>query len=90
MGLADLASLIFAVGFVMMIAGILVLIFSAVRQCWREGRVEGGAVLIVGPLPLVLGTSTRVAKALLLLTITLTLVVLLMFVVLNYSLGVSR
>ncbi|MEM4411254.1 MAG: DUF131 domain-containing protein [Thermofilum sp.] len=82
MSLAGLALLLLVAGFAAILVGILLFALSALRG--EEGsRVEGGAVLVVGPLPIVFGTSERVAKALLVLAIALTLITFAVFTVLN-------
>jgi len=48
---------------------------------WRagEGRGEAGGVVIVGPVPIVFGTSQRVATTVMVLAIVLTVVTLLLY-----------
>jgi uncharacterized protein (TIGR00304 family) len=64
-------------GIVLIFVGILILMLSL----WRagEGRAEAGGVVIVGPVPIVFGTSQRVAATVMVLAIVLTVVVLLLF-----------
>ena len=64
-------------GIVLIFLGILVLMLSL----WRtgEGRTEAGGVVIVGPVPIVFGTSQRIAATVMVLAIALTVVVLLLF-----------
>ncbi len=69
-----------AIGIILALIGILLIFLSAlIAQEKPEGRVEGGAVVVIGPLPLVFGTSERVAKALMVLAIALFAVVLAVF-----------
>ena len=71
-----------AIGMVLALVGILLIFLSALKaQEKAGGRVEGGAVVVIGPLPLVFGTSERVAKALMVLAIALFAVVLAVFLV---------
>lgn len=67
-----------ALGFVLMLIGILVLFLSAYRERVEgheeRSRVEGGAVIVVGPVPIVLGTSQRAAKLLMVLAIALLMI----------------
>jgi uncharacterized protein (TIGR00304 family) len=50
-----------------------------------EKKVEGGGVLIIGPLPIIIGTSERITKALIILALVLLifslLVLLLVFLI---------
>ena len=64
-------------GIVLIFVGMLILMLSL----WRagEGRAEAGGVVIVGPVPIVFGTSQRVAATVMVLAIVLTVVVLLLF-----------
>jgi uncharacterized protein (TIGR00304 family) len=63
-------------GIVLIFVGMLILMLSL----WRagEGRAEAGGVVIVGPVPIVFGTSQRVAATVMVLAIVLTVVVLLL------------
>ena len=54
--------LIFA-GIMMVVIGILVLALSSTG----EGNVEGGAVVVIGPIPIVWGSNKTIAAGLLLL-----------------------
>lgn len=64
-------------GIVLIILGMFILMLSL----WRagEGRGEAGGVVIVGPVPIVFGTSQRVATTVMVLAIVLTVVTLLLF-----------
>jgi len=64
-------------GIVLIFLGMLILMLSL----WRAGggRAEAGGVVIVGPVPIVFGTSQRVAATVMVLAIVLTVVVLLLF-----------
>jgi uncharacterized protein (TIGR00304 family) len=64
-------------GIVLIILGMFILMLSL----WRasEGRGEAGGVVIVGPVPIVFGTSQRVATMVMVLAIVLTVVTLLLF-----------
>jgi len=71
-----------AIATVLVLVGALLIFVSALRaQGKTESRVEGGAVVVIGPVPLVFGTSERVAKALMVLAIALFAVVLVVFLV---------
>jgi uncharacterized protein (TIGR00304 family) len=64
-------------GIVLIILGMFILMLSL----WRagEGRGETGGVVIVGPVPIVFGTSQRVAAMVMVLAIVLMVVTLLLF-----------
>ena len=64
-------------GIVLIILGMFILMLSL----WRagEGRGEAGGVVIVGPVPIVFGTSQRVAATVTVLAVVLTVVTLLLF-----------
>jgi uncharacterized protein (TIGR00304 family) len=64
-------------GLLLIFLGVLILMLSL----WRtgEGRAETGGVVIVGPVPIVFGTSQRAAAAVMALAIVLTALVLLLF-----------
>jgi uncharacterized protein (TIGR00304 family) len=64
-------------GIVLIFVGMLILMLSL----WRAGeeRAEAGGVVIVGPVPIVFGTSQRVATTVMVLAIVLTVVALLLF-----------
>jgi uncharacterized protein (TIGR00304 family) len=44
-----------------------------------ESKVEGGGVIIIGPIPIVIGTSERISKMLIVLAIVLTVVSVIVF-----------
>lgn len=64
-----------AVAMVLMLAGFLIMLASVLWGEERRGgegrRAEGGAVVVVGPLPIVVGTSERVTRLLMVLAIAL-------------------
>jgi uncharacterized protein (TIGR00304 family) len=64
-------------GIVLIFLGMLILMLSL----WRAGeeRAEAGGVVIVGPVPIVFGTSQRIAATVMVLAIALTVVALLLF-----------
>ncbi len=64
-------------GIVLIILGMFILMLSL----WRagEGRGEAGGVVIVGPVPIVFGSSQRVAAMVMVLAIVLMVVTLLLF-----------
>lgn len=66
-------------GLALIVVGVLLLFITFLRQS-RNYKFEGGGVLIVGPIPIVFGTSQRVSAILVVLAIALMLVVLVTFI----------
>lgn len=67
---------IFVVAFILVVIGSLLVFISIIQGSrTRNGdkRIEGGGVLIIGPLPIVFGTSERVTRVLVILAIVLLL-----------------
>jgi uncharacterized protein (TIGR00304 family) len=75
-------------GFVLVLVGCVVilvaLVLSFLASVENKGRVKGGGALIIGPVPIVLGTDAESVKTLLILSIILMVFVLLVSVVLRY------
>jgi len=78
------ASLLMLVVYIVLIAiGVLLIFIDSLRESRRESRrVEAGGVLIIGPLPIVFGTSERVARIVLILAIILTVLAIAMYILL--------
>jgi len=75
-------------GVLLMIIGFLLLLLSIFGETagrTGESRVEAGGVIIVGPIPLVLATSTRIAVILLVLAIILTALTIVAYIVIAKS-----
>lgn len=68
-------------------AGVILMVLSSLRERAgggeERGRVEGGAVIVVGPIPIVLGTSERITKSLMILAVVLLIVSVIAFIVLS-------
>jgi len=64
-------------GFVMVFLAALLLFFKALRG---KGRVRGGGVVMIGPIPIVFGTDKESVKTLLLLSIALIVIILILTV----------
>jgi len=47
----------------------------------KKGKVEGGALIMIGPIPIVVGSNARIVKALIILGVAILLALLLMMVV---------
>lgn len=68
---------IFAVAFILFVIGSLLVFISIIqgsRTRNEDKQIEGGGVLIIGPLPIVFGTSERVTRVLVILAIVLLVV----------------
>lgn len=87
MNAVGVALLLFAAAFLLMVAGVLAILLATLREAQRRGgRAEGGAVLIVGPVPLAFATGERVARSLITLAILLTAFAVAVFLVLMWLL----
>jgi len=81
-----LVVLVSLLGIVLVVIGFTILLLEALRN--REnGKVEGGIVVVIGPLPIVIGSSERVSIVLLVLAIVLTVIVLSIFLLQVQVLG---
>jgi uncharacterized protein (TIGR00304 family) len=51
--------------------GILIMVIGMILTILRGngGEVEGGGVVLIGPIPIVIGTSSRIIKVMLIVTI---------------------
>jgi uncharacterized protein (TIGR00304 family) len=78
------ASLLMLIMSIVLIAiGVLLIFIDSLRESRREDRrIEAGGVLIIGPLPIVFGTSERVARIVLILAIVLTVLAIAMYILL--------
>ncbi len=82
-GLIVASLLMLIVSIVLIAIGVLLIFIDSLRESREEGRrVEAGGVLIIGPLPIVLGTSERVARIVLILAIVLTVLAIAMYLIL--------
>ena len=63
---------------------VLVLFLEAARGREGEGKAEAGGVVIIGPVPIVFGSSERATKAVLILAIVLTALVLALYLLLYW------
>lgn len=69
------------IGVLLIIVGFaLIFLATLTRESREESRVEAGGVLIIGPVPIVIGTSQRIAKVVLILALALFIVAIVFFV----------
>ncbi|MEM1612366.1 MAG: DUF131 domain-containing protein [Desulfurococcaceae archaeon] len=77
---------LFMLALIIVLVGMLLIVLSIIGRSEEiergEKRVEGGGVIIVGPLPIVIGTSQRAALALIILALVLFVVVVATFILL--------
>lgn len=81
--LIDAAAILFTavlIGVLLMIVGFLIMIMGTLTK-ETERRIEGGGVIILGPIPIVFSSSQRVAKVILVLAIVLTVMALVLHLV---------
>ncbi len=82
-----LTFLLLVVSFLLVLVGMLIMMFSVLRESGSPGggerKVEGGGILIVGPVPIVFGTSERITKILILLAIALLITAVVSFIILS-------
>jgi uncharacterized protein (TIGR00304 family) len=64
------------VGFIISLIGLLLIVLSLISGEREEERVEGGGILIVGPLPIVFGSSRKAALIAAIIGVTMIIIVL--------------
>jgi len=72
--------LIIFIGLIMITAGIILLIIDSLK---KEKNVETGGVLIIGPIPIVFGSSREAAYLAMILAIVLTILAIILFLTIN-------
>ncbi|ACB39261.1 TIGR00304 family membrane protein [Pyrobaculum neutrophilum] len=71
---------IVVLGLLLIFLGFILIILATLRVAKEEARrAEAGGVIIVGPVPIVFGTSQRAAAITMVLAVVLTLLALLLF-----------
>ncbi len=68
------------IGIILVFVGFIVVLLSMISAGGRS-RVEGGGVIIIGPVPIVFGSNRNVTSLLLVLAIILTVLTIIMFIV---------
>jgi uncharacterized protein (TIGR00304 family) len=57
-------------GIALIILGILIVMIGMILTILKgRGGVEGGGIVLIGPIPIIIGTSSRIIKAMLILAI---------------------
>ena len=78
--LVDEYKFVVILGVVLIVAGLALLALGLILPGLKAGgKVEGGAVIIIGPIPIVVASSPSTARILMILGIVLTLLALLTF-----------
>lgn len=83
------ASLLYSLGLIMVLVGIIVVIVAFALlfvSSVKSGETKGGGALIIGPIPVVFGTDKESVKMVLWLSIALTIIAFALFITL-YLLG---
>jgi uncharacterized protein (TIGR00304 family) len=68
-----------SVGFLLIFAGVLVILVAALRSSGEGSRVKGGAVVLAGPIPIAFGTDARWTSVAIALAIVLVVVTLILY-----------
>jgi uncharacterized protein (TIGR00304 family) len=84
----DYGLTLFIVGLTLIFTGIILVLVGFLAEASKgEGRVEGGGVVVIGPIPIVFGSNWKIALILVVATIILMLIIYLLF---YYPVGVHR
>ncbi len=78
MNLVLLGLLLVIIGIVACIVGMLVFFIEAARRGEGEKKVEGGGLILIGPFPIVFGSSTKITRMMIILAIVLIVVFLIL------------
>lgn len=74
------AASIMILGIVIIFIGFIIILLAVAKAMRGGGKVEAGGVVIVGPIPIVFGTSARATKMVLILAIALTILAIILFI----------
>ncbi|RLG87768.1 MAG: hypothetical protein DRO16_05760 [Thermoprotei archaeon] len=66
---------------VIIFIGFLILFIGMFSSSRKEGNVEAGGVIIIGPVPIVFGSSKNISTLMLILAIILTVIVLITYII---------
>jgi uncharacterized protein (TIGR00304 family) len=78
------SAVLFALGVALIFIGVLIVIIAAILisvSGAQKGKVKGGGVILVGPIPIVFGTDKKSLKAVLLLSFALTIMLVVAIIV---------
>ncbi len=81
----DYINKLIGTGILLVIIGILVLFAGIIVSIVKSGsgKVEGGGIIFIGPIPIVFGTSQEVTKTLLVLAIILVILAAIVYLLLS-------
>jgi uncharacterized membrane protein len=82
------AQTLYSLGTALVLGGILIMIVAAVLlvlpRKGKTGKVRGGGVILIGPIPIVFGTDKKSLKTVLLLSIALTTLLIALVLILYF------
>ncbi|MEM1542049.1 MAG: DUF131 domain-containing protein [Ignisphaera sp.] len=81
MSLLEITIMLIVVAFALIFIGVALLIVDGLKNSEKDSKVKGGGVIVIGPIPIVIGTSEKASKVLIILAIILTLVTLITFLI---------
>lgn len=68
-------------GIVLVIVGILLVVTGSLISIGSKGEVEGGGVILIGPIPIIFGTSGRAAVVAAALAVVIIVLVIVLYMV---------
>jgi len=71
------ASLLYLIGFVIMILGMLILVIGSLSGGRETRRGEVGGIILIGPFPIIFGSSSRIMRIMMFASIILVVIVIL-------------
>ncbi len=74
----DQLGVFIVLGFILVLVGMLIILLGIIKG---SSRVEGGGVVVIGPIPIVFGTNIKVTKMLMILAIVLMLLTIFLFII---------
>ena len=78
------SAFLYALGVALIFVGVLVIVVAVILLSVsgaKKGKIKGGGVIIIGPVPIIFGTDTKSLKAVLLLSLALTVLLVVAMVV---------
>ena len=71
------ASLLYLIGFVIMILGMLILVIGSLSGRRETHKGEVGGIILIGPFPIIFGSSSRIMRIMMFASIILVVIVIL-------------
>jgi len=75
-GLAEMGFLLIVAGFILIFIAVLILMVWLVREGRKEGKVKGGGIILIGPIPIMCATDKKSALILSILMVVIVVVML--------------